>query len=146
MEIDYRAVKEEDFDWLLSLRRATMNPHLRASGFKPLDETHREAVREDYDSARIMTASSADVGMVKLVTAGNPWHLRQIQVLPEFQGHGIGHFVLSQILERAQVEESSIVLNVLRVNPAISLYERLGFQIVETNAVAYKMEWRSVIE
>lgn len=144
-QIDYRAVREEDFDWLLSLRQITMNPHLLASGFEPSDETHRVAVHTDYDSTRIIVEGrvDVDVGMVKLVTISKPWHLRQIQVAPEFQGQGIGRLVLDQILEKAHDEATSIELNVLRVNPAKRLYETLGFQIVETNDSAYKMAWHS---
>lgn len=51
-----RQVVKEDFDWLLDLRRATMDPHIRASGDEPLEEVHREAVLKDYDSTRIKIA------------------------------------------------------------------------------------------
>jgi ribosomal protein S18 acetylase RimI-like enzyme len=134
-------VVKEDFDWLLDLRRATMDPHIRASGDEPLEEVHREAVLKDYESTRIIVVSDTDVGMVKLITQTLPWHLRQIQVSPEFQGAGIGRSVLTEILDQAREALAPIVLNVLRVNPAKTLYESLGFQVVEENARAYRMEW-----
>ena len=80
--------------------------------------------------------------MVKLVRHSNPWHLRQIQIAPESQGQGVGRRVLEQLLEEARSSSASIVLNVLKVNPAHALYTALGFRVVEENERAYEMQWR----
>ena len=119
-----------------------MNPHVRAMGEEPIEEINREAVLKDMDCARIVSIGDEDIGMVKLVTRDSPWHLRQIQIAPDFQGQGIGALVLSDILEKARKQPADIVLNVLKVNPAKRLYERLGFEVVAESDHAYKMEWR----
>jgi ribosomal protein S18 acetylase RimI-like enzyme len=141
VEVAYRAVMEGDFDWLLSLRRITMDSHLRASGDEPLEEVHCEAVLTDFEWTRIIIVSGQDIGMVKLVKQSSPWHLRQIQIEPDFQGRGIGKIVLEEILQQAKGASASIVLNVLRVNPAKELYGFLGFEVVDENERAYKMLW-----
>ncbi len=141
-DLSFRGAENADFEWMLELRRVTMNPHVRAMGEEPIEEINREAVLKDMDCARIVSIGDEDIGMVKLVTRDSPWHLRQIQIAPDFQGQGIGALVLSDILEKARMQPSDIVLNVLKVNPAKRLYERLGFEVVAESDHAYKMEWR----
>lgn len=137
----YRDVKETDFGWLLDLRRVTMNPHLVAAGFEPLENSHVEAVQTDYEWTRIIRAEDQDIGMIRLVKKNLPWHLRHLQILPEYQARGIGSAVLVDVLEQARNETAQIVLNVLKVNPARELYVRFGFDVVEDNDSAYKMVW-----
>lgn len=54
-----------------------------------------------------------------------------IAVLPSFRGQGIGTQLLQVLLAEAQGTYTAISLSVLADNPAIRLYERLGFSPVE---------------
>ncbi|MDZ7684527.1 MAG: GNAT family N-acetyltransferase [Gammaproteobacteria bacterium] len=137
----YRAATEADVEWLLALRRSTMDPHLRASGTEPREDAHREAVLADFESARIILLGADEVGMIKLVRDDPEWHLRHIQIAPEFQRRGIGQAVIHEMLGEARAMSASIVLNVLKVNPAKNLYERLGFRVVEEDDRAFRMRW-----
>jgi len=137
----YRRATEADFEWLLALRRSTMDPHIRASGVEPREDAHREAVMADFESARVILIGTDEVGIIKLVRHDPEWHLRHIQIAPEFQKRGIGQAVLHEMLGEARAVSASIVLNVLKVNPAKELYERLGFRVIEEKEHAYKMRW-----
>lgn len=140
-DVEYRGVQETDFEWLLTLRRATMDPHLRAAAIEPSDAAHREAVDTDFEWTRIVRIGGDDIGMTRLVKKDLPWHLRHIQLLPEYQRRGIGQLLLEDILSEATTNSARILLNVLKVNPAHRLYSRLGFRIVEDRERAYGMEW-----
>ena len=141
-ELALRPANDGDFDWMLELRRVTMNPHIEAMGKRPIEEINHDAVLTDYDCAQVISIGDEDVGMVKLVTRNSPWHLRQIQIVPRLQGQGIGGIVLADILDRARTASTPVVLNVLKVNPAKRLYERYGFEVVDESEQAFKMEWR----
>jgi GNAT superfamily N-acetyltransferase len=65
----------------------------------------------------------------------------QIQVLPEFQNQGFGNAVVSHIPKEVKQRGASMVLKVLKVNPARKLNKSLGFQVVETTELAFKMRW-----
>ena len=54
-----------------------------------------------------------------------------IAVLPGQQSQGVGTYLLQTLLERAD-HLPGIVLSVRADNPAVRLYERFGFEIVET--------------
>ncbi len=53
-----------------------------------------------------------------------------IAVLPEYRGKGIGADLLSRLVEAAADSYESISLSVAAENPALRLYQRLGFEEV----------------
>ncbi len=79
--------------------------------------------------------------MVRMVRTHPEWHLRHIQICPEFQGKGIGTLILKQLLCEAKNASATVVLNVLDVNPSKQLYERLGFRVIEEREKSVKMRW-----
>ena len=54
-----------------------------------------------------------------------------IALLPEYRGQGIGTALLEHLLEAAKNIYPAISLSVSPNNPAIRLYERLGFKTVD---------------
>ena len=63
----------------------------------------------------------------------------QIQLEPEFQGHGLGTEILRSLQQSAQFAGAQLSLHVLKVSPALRLYERLGFNIVGEEDGMYAM-------
>lgn len=55
-----------------------------------------------------------------------------IAVLPEFRNCGIGSALLHRLLEMAASVHDAVSLSVSSDNPALRLYERLGFERVAT--------------
>lgn len=66
--------------------------------------------------------------------------VRTIFLLPQFQGRGIGGAVLEQEAARARAAGKSLVLKVIKINPAKRLYDRLGFRVVKEDDVTYSMQ------
>jgi ribosomal protein S18 acetylase RimI-like enzyme len=50
--------------------------------------------------------------------------------------------VLNQLQSEAKASDRLIKLSVIATNPALSLYERLGFEIVEQGDIYCSMEWK----
>lgn len=70
-----------------------------------------------------------------------------ITFLPDFRGRGLGEIILRNILAEAAKVQKSVSIHVERNNPALHLYERLGFQMLDdSHAVYLLMEWRLVAE
>ena len=67
----------------------------------------------------------------------------RIQILPQFQGKGIASRLIDQLVSTAHESSIDVVLSVLKVNPARSLYERLGFIVVSEDAYSYEMQNKS---
>jgi ribosomal protein S18 acetylase RimI-like enzyme len=54
-----------------------------------------------------------------------------IATLPTARGQGVGAAMMRELVERARGSFPAIVLSVREGNPAVRLYERLGFQVTE---------------
>lgn len=62
-----------------------------------------------------------------------------IAVLPEFRGLGIGTRLLTLLLQTAQAYYGAVCLSVSPDNPALRLYQRLGFETVGTSGSSLTM-------
>lgn len=108
-------------------------------------EAQHRYYQENYPS------SSFDVVLVdgrpagRLYVARWPEELRVIDValLPEFRRRGIGTSLLRGLLEEAQGRGLPVRIHVERFNPALVLYERLGFRVLEDRGVYLFLEWRA---
>ncbi|EOW9103841.1 GCN5 family acetyltransferase [Vibrio cidicii] len=68
------------------------------------------------------------VGVLRLSYSSNKTFLRDFQILPGFQGRGIGAKCLELVFRHALDRQSTkLVLRVFSENPAINLYESKGF-------------------
>src|SRR5260370_25781810 len=66
-----------------------------------------------------------------------------IALLPEFRGAGIGGALLRELLAEAAKTGRQVTIHVDKFNPALRLYHRLGFQIVQDAGADWRMEWRA---
>lgn len=63
-------------------------------------------------------------------------------VLPEYRNQGIGTNLLSHLINYAEGSYDSISLSVAEGNPALSLYRRLGFEVVGKDGSSITMRRR----
>lgn len=65
-----------------------------------------------------------------------------ITLLPAYRGKGHGESILRDIMSYAKAEKKSITIHVESFNPAMRLYERLGFRLKDRkNEVYHLLEW-----
>ena len=64
-----------------------------------------------------------------------------IALLPAHRGAGIGTALMRAILDEAAQAGKLVRIHVEQQNPALRLYQRLGFARVETQGVYVLMEW-----
>ena len=65
-----------------------------------------------------------------------------IALLPEYRGQGIGTALLEHLLAAAKDRYPALSLSVSPNNPAVRLYERHGFQVVEVRGTQLVMAVR----
>jgi ribosomal protein S18 acetylase RimI-like enzyme len=63
-----------------------------------------------------------------------------IALLPEHRGNGVGSSLLRDLLAEADAAGKRVTLHVERLNPALRLYERLGFSVAEDKGVYLFLE------
>ncbi|MFD0588764.1 GNAT family N-acetyltransferase [Paenibacillus sp. GCM10027627] len=64
-----------------------------------------------------------------------------LAIFPEHRNGGIGAFVIKHMQDTAARHCVSVLLSVDRSNPALRLYERMGFYITGSNDFQYSMRW-----
>src|SRR3954454_6237190 len=100
--------------------------------------------QDHYQGARF------DVILVDGVPAGRLYvHRREseirlvdITLLPEFRGGGTGSALLRDLLAEGEAAGKRVTIHVEVFNPAMRLYERLGFLPVEERGPYRLTEWR----
>ncbi|MGH2876210.1 MAG: GNAT family N-acetyltransferase [Solirubrobacteraceae bacterium] len=70
-------------------------------------------------------------------------HVLEIALLPEHRGRGIGTELLRGLIDEARQSGRRVTLSVLRFNPALALYRRLGFSATGSDEVRTQLEWRA---
>jgi ribosomal protein S18 acetylase RimI-like enzyme len=66
-----------------------------------------------------------------------------IALLPECRGAGIGGGLIRDVQAEAGRTGKRLTIHVERTNPALRLYRRLGFRLIEDKGIYLFMEWRS---
>jgi GNAT superfamily N-acetyltransferase len=78
----------------------------------------------------------------KLEEPINTYKLQKLYLLPSEQNKGFGRNLLSEVeKEVAGLGANYLHLNVNRKNPALSFYEKLGYEIIETVDIPFAEFW-----
>jgi RimJ/RimL family protein N-acetyltransferase len=73
----------------------------------------------------------------------NSVRIIDITILPLWQNKGFGTQILKDIINYSSENEKSVSIHVESFNPAMKLYERLGFEKISiTNGVYHLLEYR----
>ncbi len=104
--------------------------------------TLREQFRSEIDVAtcHVISVDGRRAGYVSVEDRDSFWYIDAIAIGRRYQGKGIGTIVLRAVL--AEAGTRPVRLNVLHVNRARVLYERLGFRVIRRDEQRQIMEWR----
>lgn len=128
-----------DVPFLLALRKQTMTEHLTNAGFILNDNYHLERITESFADSLIIMLKDRQIGLIKLSKQIDKLHIRQLQILPNYQNKGIGGRVMQAVINKAKVLNLPITLNVLLNNPAKKFYLQHGFKVIAENDIEFQM-------
>jgi ribosomal protein S18 acetylase RimI-like enzyme len=117
------------------------------------DEQQKEAlIRMQYDARRFQYEESYPeaegsiiiygehaVGRLLVNESDREITLVDIALMPEHRNLGIGAGLIKQLLNRARNAKKPLRLQVLKSNPALRLYERLGFSRTGDHSMYFEM-------
>lgn len=151
--ISFRPETADDREFLYRLYAGTRAAEMQVVPWS--DEEKEEFLRmqfqaqsqhyqKNYDGAvlSIVLVDGAPAGRLYLHERPDDVRIMDIVLASEHRGTGIGSILLGDILERARAAQRTVSIHVEQYNPALSLYERLGFRSIDTNGVYLLMEWR----
>ena len=138
-----RQATNNDHDFVFRLNVATMKDYVRQTWgrWNQAEQTARFSANFDPSSNRIIVADGEDVGVLRLEMRNTEIFLASILIMPAYQGRGLGTAVVKDVLIQGKRMGLPVKLQVLKVNPARRLYERLGFAVIGETETHYQMAY-----
>jgi ribosomal protein S18 acetylase RimI-like enzyme len=140
--LDFRNARQEDYEFTEALYLETMKPRLIDLGAW----NEREVIANfrglfKPKEVRIILADGLDAGWLQTTEHDHSINLIQIHLKEQFRSAGIGSRLIRDLLRDAKSRKKSVALSVVRNNPALALYRRLGFKIVSSSGYKIHMLW-----
>lgn len=133
MNLSRRPATEADFEQVYRLRREAYEPYAirHFGGWDDADE--REHLRSQWNerTRAILVLNGWDIGCIDFIVGPQRAWLGNIILEPSMRNQGLGRAVLEHWLRWVDRHGLETGLNVYRDNPAVRLYERLGFAVTK---------------
>jgi ribosomal protein S18 acetylase RimI-like enzyme len=154
--ITLQAVSPADAAFLLSVYASTREPELARTDWSDEQKfqfCHMQFQAQDahyrlhYPKAQWDVIRAEDVPVGRLYVDRWPREIRimDITLVPEHRGKGIGTHLLQELQAEAAAAGKSLSIHVERDNPALHLYARLGFQVIEDKGLHLLMAWHHTL-
>ena len=121
-----------DSEFCYQLHKAAMSDYITA--IWGWDEQRQRAHHtRSFNPGRwqIITVGRTDIGMLDVEYRPGEIYISRIEIHPDYQGRGIGTFLIGGLADEARRNGQDLVLDVLTVNHrAQALYQRLGMKEV----------------
>lgn len=146
MDYYLRPATAVDREWLWQTKRSCMQAYIEQTWGTWDEDVQRASFTDRFElgEINIIVSGGRDVGFIAALHEPAAIQLFNIMIAPEFQHQGVGTAVLQHLQAVARALGVPIRLQVLKVNPARRLYERLGFTLVEDTPTHHRMVWRPV--
>ena len=106
------------------------------------DAQHKYYTEQFPDAAfDVIEFCGASVGRLYVDRREDEIRLIDIAFLPENRGGGMGSAILKELMEEAKSVGKPVAIHVEQNNPAMRLYLRLGFRMLEEQGVYHLMQW-----
>lgn len=151
-DLALRPVTDEDRPFLLDLYAGTREQELSVVDWTPEQKFAFCAMqyqaqdvfyRENYPGAELSIILADGVRAGRLFVHRRPKEIRlmDIAIAASHRNRGIGTEYLNRLIAEATEAGLPLTIHVEQLNPALRLYERLGFKRVGENSVYFLMEY-----
>lgn len=145
--LTYRPAVEDDFAFLWHLHSYELRPHIENTQTELpwiWDEAgQRQVLRALFEPActLVILVKGHPAGALQVYQERHRLVLDYIAIASRYQGCGLGTTVLKHLQQHAHHLNLPVELQVLKDNPAVRLYRRLGFEVMRLTTCTYWMRW-----
>jgi ribosomal protein S18 acetylase RimI-like enzyme len=134
-----RRAHAEDFDYCAHVYFEEMENIIKELNLDMA--AHAAGFRQRWEVAqvRIVTLDGTDIGWLQSFVKDDALFLGQLFVDKSLRGQGIGMELVKGLIEEAARAGRAVTLGVVKTNPALRLYERLGFRTTHDDARKFYM-------
>jgi ribosomal protein S18 acetylase RimI-like enzyme len=140
-EIVLRPASQADSEFVYQIKKTTLRKYVEQ--IWGWDESwQREYHRDRFDPSDmyIVLSGPDQIGVLAFTAYDSSVYVRLICLDPRYQNRGIGSFLMEGPIEEARSRGVPVTLGVLKPNPAMRFYEKLGFRIVSEDDIRYCLE------
>ena len=107
-------------------------------------DAQHQHYRTHYADAEFLVIEheGTPVGRLYLHWRDSELRIVDIALLPGARGRGVGGALLQVLMDAAAAVRKSVSIHVEQMNPAMRLYQRLGFVRTGEHGIYHLMEWR----
>jgi ribosomal protein S18 acetylase RimI-like enzyme len=150
--IHRRPVEEADQPFLYELYASTRAEELAVTGWSPEQKAAFLRMQFDAQTAHyrtryagsefsIVEADGVPAGRLYVARWANEIRIVDIALVPRFRNRGIGTQLIGEVLAEGRESGKPVTIHVETFNPALRLYQRLGFRAKEDKGVYLLLEW-----
>ncbi len=127
----FRPAVDADYEFLYKLHAASMRAYVeKLWGWEESWQQEYFSRKFDPLKRKIIQIEGQDAGVLVVEHRDQQLYLSLIELLPEYQGRGVGTAIITDLIYQARQSNQFVTLHVLKSNKAARrLYERLGFVI-----------------
>lgn len=152
--ITFRPITSEDRELLLRVYRSTREdelamvvdwtPEMKDAFILQQFTAQHTWYQEHYVGAEflVILVDGAPAGRLYVHRRPSEIRLVDIALLPEYRNTGLGTRLLRDLLAEGEATGKPVTIHVEIYNPAMRLYQRLGFRPIEDRGVYQLLEWR----
>jgi ribosomal protein S18 acetylase RimI-like enzyme len=129
MPIARRPARSGDFDFCARLYFSGMEETIRRLKLDMVAQNRNLRERWSVEEVRIITSDGVDAGWMQSSIKDGARYLEQIFIDTPFQSRGIGTGIINGLIDEAKLDQRPVTLGVVKTNPALRLYKRLGFRV-----------------
>lgn len=134
-----RAATMEDYNFIYHVKKVTLKKHIdRIWGWD--EEYQQNDFRECFNpqNNKVIIYDNENIGVLEISYGGNIIHIVELEILPKYQGKGIGGAIIKDIIKNAHSTGKNVKIGCFKINiDAKGLYERLGFKVIEETETHY---------
>ena len=140
-----RRASIQDVQFAIDARTETMRDYVVETWGSWDEAAVKEQVQEDIRAGRseIIEVDSEAVGLWRLDRLTDHFQLEQVFIVDKHQRRGIGASLVRQAMEHARLASVPLQVWVLRVNPALHFYTRLGFAIESSTGASHLLRYEA---
>jgi len=150
--ITLRPIEDSDSEFLYRLYASTRESELAQVDWEAPEKerflrqqfnAQHTYYQQQFPDARfdVVLEEGEPVGRLYIDRREDEFRLIDIALVPERRGAGLGGALMGDLLSTAAEADLPVQIHVERFNPALRLYERLGFEKVEDQGVYWLMKW-----
>ncbi len=152
MALSFRLIGPDDQAFLLEVYASTRREELalvdwdedeKARFLQMQFAAQHQYYQDYYTEADFLIILLDELPVGRLYLARWPGEIRivDLALLPAHRNAGIGTRILSDVLAEATLAGKPVRIHVEKLNPALRLYERLGFTRIADKGVYWFLEW-----